>query len=47
LDTIQDYKRNWLLYVNSMPATDFRGNKNYTPKGRRNQKRTLKRLLDV
>jgi len=30
-----------------MPATDFRGNKNYTPKGSRNQERTLKRLVDV
>jgi len=30
-----------------MPLTDFRGNKNYTPKGRRNQERTLKGLLDV
>jgi len=30
-----------------MPVTDFRGNKNYAPKGRRNQERTLKRLLDV
>ena len=47
LDTIQDYKRNWILNANRMPVTDFRGNKNYTPKGARNQERTLKRLLDV
>jgi len=52
LDTIRDHKRNWILYVNRMPVnrmpvTDFQGNKNYTPKGSRNQERTLKRLLDV
>jgi len=30
-----------------MPVTDFRSNKNYTPKVSRNQEGTMNRLVDV
>jgi hypothetical protein len=44
---IQDYKRNWIQDINRMPRNRLpRIQKNYTPKGRRNQGRPLKRLLD-
>jgi hypothetical protein len=49
LDKIQDYKRNWIQHVNWIPCLRLPRliNKNYTPKGRRNQGRPLKRLLDA
>jgi hypothetical protein len=48
LDKIQDYRRNWTQHVNRMPRNRLpRSIKNYTPKGRRNQGRPLKRFLDV
>jgi hypothetical protein len=47
VDNIQDYKRNWIR-VNRMPCNRLpRLIKSYTPKGRRNQARPLKRLLDA
>jgi hypothetical protein len=48
LDKIQDYKRNWIQHVNQMPHNRLRSLiKKDTPKGRRNQGRPLKRLLDA
>jgi hypothetical protein len=48
LDKIQGYKRNWIQHVNRIPRNILhRLIKNYTPKGRRNQGRPLKRLLDA
>jgi hypothetical protein len=47
LDKIQEYTRNWIHHVNRMAHNRVpRIMKNYTPKGRRNQGRPLKRLLD-
>jgi hypothetical protein len=47
LDKIQSYMRYWMQYVNRMPRNRVpRLLKNYTPKGRRNQGRSKKRLLD-
>ena len=48
LDKLLKYKRNWIQRVNRMP----RGRllmimKHYSPTGRRNCGRTLKRLLDT
>jgi hypothetical protein len=44
---IQEYKRNWIQHVNRMHRNRLpRILKNCTPKGRRNQGRPLKRLLD-
>jgi hypothetical protein len=46
LDKIQD-QRNWIQHVNRMPRNRLsRVMKNYRPKGRGNQGRPLKRLLD-
>jgi hypothetical protein len=48
LDKIQDYKRKWLLHVNEMPHNRLlRLIKKLTSKGKRNQGRQLKKLLDV
>jgi hypothetical protein len=48
LDKIQEYRRNWLQHINRMPRNRLQSiPKNYIPKGRRNQGRPLKRLLDV
>jgi hypothetical protein len=48
LDKTQDCKRNWIQHVNRMPRNRLpRLIKHYIPKGRRNQGRPLKRLLDV
>jgi hypothetical protein len=49
LGRIQDYKRNWIQHVTRMPRNRLPRliKKSYTPKGRRNQGRPLKRLLDV
>ena len=47
LDKLQEYKRNW-LHVNRMPRNRLpRVNKHYSPTGRRNHGRPLKRLLDT
>jgi hypothetical protein len=46
LNKIQDYKRNWIRHVNRMPRNKLPRLINYAPKGRRNQGRPLKRLLD-
>ena len=48
LDKILGYRKNWIRRVNRMPRHRLpRIIKYYTPKGRRNQGRPLKRLLDV
>jgi hypothetical protein len=48
LEKVQDYRRNGLERVNRMPHNRLpRKVKHYGPKGRRNQGRPLKRLLDV
>jgi hypothetical protein len=48
LDKIQEYRRNWLKYINRMPLDGVpRITKNYRLKGGRKQRRPLKRLLDV
>ena len=48
LDKIQVYRRNWLEHINRMPRNRLpRIPKNYRPKGRRNQGRSLNILLDV
>jgi len=46
LDKLLEYKRNWLQYVNRMPRNRLpRVMKDYSPTGRRNHGRPLKRLL--
>jgi hypothetical protein len=49
LHKIQDYNRNWIQHVNRMSRNSLSRliKKNYTPKGRTNQGRPLKRLLDA
>jgi len=47
LDKIQDYRRNWIQHVNRMSPNRLRIIKKQQSKGRRNQGRPLKRLLDV
>jgi len=48
LDKIQEYRRNWLQHMNRMACNRLlRILKNYRPTGRRNQRRPLKRFLDV
>jgi hypothetical protein len=48
LDKIQTNKRNWIQHINQMPHNRLpRLIQNYTAKGRRNQRRPLKRLLDA
>jgi hypothetical protein len=48
LDKLQEYKRNWIQHVNRMPRNRLsRVMKHYSPTGRRNHGRPLKRLLDT
>jgi hypothetical protein len=48
LEKVQDYRRNGIQHVNRMPHNRLlRIVKYYRPKGRRNQGRPLKILLDV
>ena len=48
LDKLQEYKRNWIHNVSRMPRNRLpRVMKQYSPTGRRNHGRTLKRLLDA
>ena len=48
LDKLLEYKRNWIQRVNRMPRDRLpRIMKHYSPTGRRNRGRPLKRLLDT
>ena len=48
LDKLLEYKRNWIQHVNRMHRNRLpRVMKQYSPAGRRNHGRPLKRLLDV
>ena len=48
LDKLQEYKWNWIHHVNRMPRNRLpRVMKQYSPTGRRNHGRPLKRLLDA
>jgi hypothetical protein len=48
LDKFLEYKRNWIQRVNRMPHNRLpRVTKHYSPTGRRNHGRPLKRLLDT
>ena len=48
LDKLLEYKRNWIQRVNRMPRNRVpRVMKHYSPTGRRNYGRPLKRLLDT
>jgi hypothetical protein len=48
LDKLLEYKRNWIQHVNRMPHNRLpRVMKHYSPTGRRNHGRPLKRLLDI
>jgi len=48
LDKLLEYKRNWIQHVNRMPRNRLpRVMKHYSPNGRRNHGRPLKRLLDT
>jgi hypothetical protein len=48
LDKLLEYKRNWIRHVNRMPRNRLpRIMKHYSPTGRRNHGRPLKRLLDT
>jgi hypothetical protein len=48
LDKLLEYKRNWIQHVNRMPHNKLpRVMKHYSPTGRRNHGRPLKRLLDM
>jgi hypothetical protein len=48
LNRLLEYKRNWIHHVNRMPRNRLLGvMKNYSPTGRRNHSRPLKRLLDT
>jgi len=48
LDKLLEYKRNWIQHVNRMPHNGLpRVMKHYSPTGRRNHGRPLKRLLDT
>jgi hypothetical protein len=48
LDKLLEYKRNWIQHVNRMPRNRLRRvMKLYSPTGRRNHGRLLKRLLDT
>jgi len=48
LDKLLEYKRNWIQHVNRMPRKRLpRVMKHYSPAGRRNHGRPLKRLLDT
>ena len=48
LDKLLEYKRNWIQHINRMPRNRLpRVMKHYSPTGRRNHGRPLKRLLDT
>jgi len=48
LDKLLEYKRNWIQHVNRMSRNTLPGiMKHYSPTGRRNYGRPLKRLLDT
>jgi hypothetical protein len=48
LDKLLEYKRNWIQHVNRTPRKRLpRVMKHYSPTGRRNHGRPLKRLLDT
>ena len=48
LDKLLEYKRNWIQRVNRMPRNRLpRVMKHYSPTGRRNYGRPLKRLLNT
>jgi hypothetical protein len=48
LDTLLEYKRNWIQHVNRMPRNRLpRVMKHYSRTGRKNHGRPLKRLLDA
>jgi len=48
LDKLLEYKRNWIQHVNRMPCNRLpKIMKHYSPTGRRNHGRPLKRLLDT
>ena len=48
LDKLLEYKRNWIPHVTRMPRNRLpRVMKHYSPTGRRNYGRSLKRLLDT
>ena len=48
LEKLLEYKRNWTQHVNRMPRDRLpRIMKHYSPTGRRNRGRPLKRLLDT
>ena len=48
LDKLLEYKRSWIQHVNRMPRDRLpRIMKHYSPTGRRNRGRPLKRLLDT
>jgi len=48
LNKLLEYKRNWIQHVNKMPRNRLpRVMKRYSPTGRRNHGRPLKRLLDT
>jgi len=47
LDKLLEYKRNWIQHVNRMPCNRLpRVLKHYSPPGRRNHDKPLKRLLE-
>ena len=48
LDKLLEYQRNWIQHINRMPLNRLpRVMKHYSPTGRRNHGRPLKRLLDM
>jgi len=48
LNKLQEYNRSWILHVNRMPQNRLpRIMKYYSPTGRRNHGRPLKRFLDM
>ena len=48
LDKLLEYKRSWIKHVNRIPRSRLpRVTKHYSPIGRRNHGRSLKRLLDT
>jgi len=48
LDKLLEYERSWIQHINRMPRNRFpRVMKHYSPTGRRNHGRPLKRLLDT
>jgi hypothetical protein len=48
LDKLLEYKKNWIQHVNRMPRNRLpRVTKHYSPTGKRNHGRPLKRLLDT